>query len=256
MPTEAQFKNVKFSDSKSSRGDNFKDYLTPNTFEPFIDSVGGFGAYQDAIDEGRLVPLWQPIPRVDSIRGFQRNRNEILEANRQSPLPEFGTYTEDTIVEVYYWLGTNEYKIVYQLVPFVNVNIDELIDYNQLSILQRILVELVLRLSSLFPNTADGEAEETEDTEEKTKLYERIINAFQNYQIGNAFGVWVEISETITPIKDLISSTGPKRTGSLGQNQNNKFPLLPVALIGGGLLTGMIPLSILGGGLLLLNRGK
>lgn len=252
MPTPSLFKGVDFKETPSYLGERFQDYMIPNSFEPLV-SLAGLGSFQDAIDEGRLIPCWEPFPKVSG----DRPASATLEGNRQSPLPQRGTYTAGTIVNVFYWVGSTQYRITYQLTPLTEVSIQSIIDYDQLNAFQRLIAEVVPRLANLFPTDDDGNASAPgagEATTEKERFVSRVIDWFQRNQIGNALGAWIEVASQETPIAGLGSPTLTGRTDTVFAGMDVTAPkakvdFLGLLVSGVGIFTGN-PVLI-GGGLVL-----
>jgi len=250
MPTPAQFEGIRFIDTSSYLGGRFQDYLIPNSFEP-ISSLAGFGGYEDAIDEGRLIPCWTPYPKVSG----DRPTAAALEASRQSPLPTRGTYTMGTIVNVFYWVGIKQYRITYQLTPLEDVTAEDIVDYDQLNAFQRLIVETVPRLANLFPDPTDGDSEDAEDDEAKGRFVRRILQWFQDNDLEKALGVWIEVASEVTNIEGI--STGFKGftksdrvfAGVDVEAGRPKVDFLGLLVSGVGIFTGN-PILI-GGGLVL-----
>lgn len=233
MPTPALFEGVDFKETPSYLGERFQDYMIPNSFEPLV-ALAGLGSFTDAIDEGRLIPCWEPFPKVSG----DRPASATLEGNRQSPLPQRGTYTAGTIVNVFYWVGSTQYRITYQLTPLTEVSIESIIDYDQLNAFQRLIAEIVPRLANLFP-TDDSNST---NTDKKERFVGKVIDWFQRNQIGNALGAWVEVASEQTPIAGLESES--TRTA-----EKPKVDFLGLLVSGVGIFTGN-PVLI-GGGLVL-----
>lgn len=202
MPTQAQFEGIKFIDTSSYLGARFQDYLIPNSFEP-LTSLAGLGGYEDAIEEGRLIPCWTPYPKVMG----DRPTAAVLEASRQSPLPTRGTYTFGTVVNVFYWVGASQYRITYQLVPLEDVTAQDIVDYDQLNAFQRLVVETLPRIANLFPDPTE-DTEEGQDDEEKSRFIQKILQWFQDNDISKALGVWVEVASEVTTIEGISTGFG------------------------------------------------
>ena len=242
MPTEAIFKGLTFRDSRDYRGDDFREYLTPKSYRPFSDYTG-FGKTDELIDQGRLIAINQPYPLTKYGRFSQRQ----VKANQVSPNPiQFGTYTENTTMLVYYWLDREQLATVYTIVPFKNINVDQLSDEETRTIYQSV----VLWITENLGRAAARQAEQGE-SDNKGRL-SKIIDWFKSRHIGNAIGVWVQSSRAVESLEDVTgvsfdtmdSSNGlplrnrGKADGVKGEPQTGTVNPLPFIISGLGILTG------------------
>ena len=68
------------------------------------------------------------------------------------------------------------------------------------------------------------------------------------------FGVWVLTATETVPLKTITTPESLLESIEFNDGKSKGLNLLPLALIGGGLLAGSIPLAVAGGGLYLLRR--
>ena len=266
MPTEQQFQGLTFRDSRDYKGDNFRAYLRPNTFEP-RQSVFGFSAWEEWIDEGRLTPIMNPFSfgiQGGAFTGSGRPLSAAVITNSVvSPLPsKEGSYLNGTQMMVYYWIDGMQYNTLYQLTPFSEINLDMLLDRDKLLLRQKILAKITEWLGSLV----DAFKKESEPEEDLNFLI-NFRKWATRYGIVEALGVWVMIARVSEPILVVTSAAqnefnaiyginNTTSSGTSGTNGKMNTDFLGLLVSGVGIFTGN-PLLI-GGGLVLSflqNRG-
>lgn len=262
MPTEPLFQGVTFKDSRDYKGLDFKAYLTPNSYQP-LSAFTGFGKYDDIIDQGRLVAINQPYPM--SYNGYTQDQ---VKSSQVSPSPiNFGTYTENTRINMYYWLGLEQLSTSFVLIPFRDVQIDQLSDKESRTLLQNILVWIAENISNRIAERLQRESEKETSNQGK---WQKIIDWFKSNRAGNAVGVWIQSGRAIEPLSVVTgvqfenNSNGlPNRNGLPNKrtppNPVEKTKTNPLPYIVSGLGLAMGSPSLIGAGLLLrylAERGK
>ena len=249
MPTEQQFQGLTFRDSRDYKGENFRAYLRPDTYEP-RQSVFGFATWSDWIDQGRLTPVMLPFSRAVSGTLTKSGRNitgpDITDAV-VSPLPPTeGSYLNGTQIMMYYWIDGMQFNTLYTLIPFNDVSLEMLIDEDLLNLRQQILV----RGTGWLGRQVEKLRQEPDDY----KFLVDVRSYANTYGIANALGVWVQTGRVAEPISVVTGSAVSNRTP--GQNVSDKViaakintDFLGLLVSGVGIFTGN-PLLI-GGGLVL-----
>ena len=236
MPTEQLFKGLSFSDSKDYKGDSFQDYLNPNTYQPLRD-VSGFGRWDDMINENRLIAINQP-----TAMGLGNYNQTQVNNARVSPIPEpiKTTFIQGTELQVYYWLGDNQIGNSFTIIPFSDVDIDQLSDEDSRTLLQRVLIWVSENISGVLADRLQESADE--ETGNKPRL-QRLVRFIKRYSFGSALGVWVTGARVTEPI-DVVTGTlntdtglpfGDKKDGFKAGGTVNPLPFL---ISGLGLVTG------------------
>jgi hypothetical protein len=255
MPTEQQYQGLTFRDSRDYKGDNFRAYLQPDTFEG-RQAVFGRAAWEEWIDEGRLTPIMEPFPF--GIEGVNTQSGRplspaIITNSVVSPLPsKKGSYLDGTQTMVYYWIDGMQYNTLYRLIPFSQVNFDMLLDRDKLLLRQKILVKITEWLGGLVDKLK-------KESESETDLNFLIIfrKWATRYGIVEALGVWVMTARVAEPISVVTSAAqnefnaiyGIDDTTSGGTTGKMNTDFLGLLVSGVGIFTGN-PLLI-GGGLVL-----
>ena len=251
MPTEQQFQGLTFRDSRDYKGPDFRAYLRPDTYEP-RQSVFGFAAWEDWIDQGRLTPVMLPFSRAISGRMTQSGRNiagaDITDAV-VSPLPPTdGSYLNGTQIIMYYWIDGVQLNTLYTLIPFNDVSLEMLIEEDLLNLRQQILV----RGTGWLSRQLESLKQEPDDY----KFLVNVRSYANTYGIANALGVWVQTGRVAEPISvvtglsvsNRIPTGDSANTASVpAEKMNTDF--LGLIVSGVGIFTGN-PLLI-GGGLVL-----
>jgi len=240
MPTEATFTGLTFKDSRDFRGDDFREYLTPNNYAPITDFSGRRGI-DDLIDQQRLIAINTPYP----LTRYGRYTQQQIKSNQVSPSPiQFGTYAEESTILVYYWLDREQLATVYRIVPFKNINPDQLSNEESRTLLQDVLIWI----SDTLGRRAAQQAEQG-GGDEKRRL-SRIIEWLKSRRIGNVAGVWIQSGRAVESLEDVTGVSFDRQTnrplGNRGkgdglqgeQQETNRVNPLPYLISGLGIFTG------------------
>lgn len=247
MPTEQLFKGLSFRDSRDYKGDSFQNYLTPNTYQPLRD-VSGFGRWDDMIDENRLIAINQP-----TAMGLGNYNQSQVNNARVSPIPEpiKTTFIQGTEIQVFYWLGDNQIGNSFTIIPFKDVEIDQLSDEDSRTLLQKLLIWVSENISGVLAERLQESADE--ETGNKPRL-QRLITFMKRYSFGSALGVWVTGARVSEPI-DVVTGTFENglplsgRGKTDGVQSSKTVNPLPYIVSGLGVVTGSP--TIIASGLLL-----
>ena len=247
MPTEQLFKGLSFRDSRDYKGDSFQDYLTPNTYQPLRD-VSGFGRWDDMIDENRLIPINNPT--AFAIDGFTQSQ---VNNSRVSPIPEpiKTTFVLDTQLQVFYWVGDTQLTNVFTIIPFKDVDVNQLSDEDTRTLLQDVLLWVTENVSGVLAERLQDSSDEEE--QDKPRL-QRLVTFLKRYSFGSALGVWVSsgrVEEPIAVVTGTVDNGLPlKGRGKADGVQTSKtVNPLPYLVSGLGVVTGSP--TIIASGLLL-----
>jgi len=110
-------------------------------------------------------------------------------------------------------------------------------------------------IAKIGSNEEQAESIRTEDESGLVGGLLDIIGFIVDSDLSDVVGAWIPNNFEVIPIPldDSRRFRGTTNTDTPQKRTNN---LLPIALIGGGLISGFIPLSVLGGALLLLSDRK
>jgi hypothetical protein len=202
MPTEAQFQGLKFEDSRDYRGEGFREYLQPNTYEP-ITNFSGRGGIDELINENRLIALNIPYP-LTTYASFSQQQ---IKDSQVSPNPiQFGTYTEETTILVYYWIDREQLATVYRIVPFITIDPDQLSDQETRTLLQDVLIWISETLGK-----AAAQAAQQGGGDDKQRL-KRIIDWLKSRRIGKTIGLWIQSGRVVETLEDVTGVSFDRET--------------------------------------------
>lgn len=224
MPIEATFENLFFRDTVYYRGESFKPYIISGEIvEEFAYGENTFQGLPNhimqAIEEDAVI-VYDNLDESFQITGVTRNQ--------ESPTFPAGLYTRDTTVEIYYFQGTRLIKSIYKLVTLE----EEPDNANFIGFLDAV-ANAEIPIISFLSNLASTSSQ------------------FLNYP--SYYATWTEVSSEEVPLLNFERNQNETQS-KLNESNQRGFPLLPIGLIGAGLVTGMTPLSFIGAGLLLINR--
>jgi len=275
MPTEDMFFNRKSLNTKIweaspfNKGDNYLSYIDPSyrqtlsDFPVFTSFWALRNTYEVANYPIRILPtagnfdIWNTY-RVNSISTLYSDfdtRN--LESKQVSPGLPGGFYKRGTIANQFYIIEENGKTFLLQIdFEFKVLSTIEETYYQDFTLntgnkFRDFIFEKLSNLQDINEELEDQSEIPDDDTSGALgKLKEFIVNLVTESNISDIIGLWVPVNYSVTEINTQQFETGSKSN----QSKNGEFPLLPIGLIGAGLVTGMVPLSFIGAGLLLINR--
>jgi hypothetical protein len=255
MPTEELFTNSTplavrnvWQKSRDYAGRDFRRYVTPDTYRPLSDGLS-LRDYLNLTAQGQLLTLFEPQTKPR----FGYTASE-LRALQVSPNIKAGIFDKSATALVYYMDDENQYTVAYKLTKLADLEISDLIDPNDLTVGDRVRLAFREFLINLAP---------TGDIETGSDTLDGIIDFIQErFDYSQFLAVWTATGFVTEPLSVVTGTTGSSAGSNGGTSstttststEEGTIPLLPLALIAGGLFTGMPAVALGGGALLLLNR--
>ena len=255
MPTEQIFSNSTplatrsiWASSRDYAGRDFRAYVSPRTYRPLSDGLN-LRDYLNLTAQGQVLTLFEPQakPRF----GYTANELRSLQV---SPNIKAGIYDKDATALVYYMDDVNQYTVSYRLTKLADLELSQLIDPNDLTTGEAIRLRFREFLIGLVPS---GQIQTGSDT------IDGIIEFIQDrFDYSQFLAVWTATGFVSQPLSVVTSTPrggsafgSTNGTTSSPSTDGGSVPLLPLALIAGGLFAGA-PVVALGGGALLLLSGR
>ncbi len=221
------FSRVRWNQSRDYKGLDFRAYLTPNFYRS-IQSGERFGLrdYLDLETNNQVFVINTPNPNSTGLF----TRREIKEGQVSPEFPK-GIYRRDAKASVFYWVGSKQVSQNYKLVLLNDLQLEQLTDGQELTIVQ----DLTLWLSQQLPNLSN--MFRFDDTSSLGSILNSILDRFD---YGNAIAFWVPnfvVTEDLTAVTGSTPSMG--LIDSIGGIQTDKErSFLPFLVSGLGLATG------------------
>jgi len=225
MPPQTLFKGQRFSNSRDSRGDDFKAYLDPSFYGGSIPNWQGLLVRNQLRTNGELIALNEP-----ELQELGTDTRPQLRGFRVSPQIPTGIYKRNTRANVYYWRDGMQYSTVYYLRSLDSVSPESISNQVLESIYSQILEEASDILRSKLIRIA---------TLGTSSFVANFIDLLQQ-EIDEAdiFGVWVRGATVISPIDSVTSEPSGRRALDGVDIEGRKVNPLPFLISGLGIFTG------------------
>ncbi len=224
-------------ESRDFRGSDFRQYISPDFYEQMRGQ--NTSEYLSLMANNKVFALNTPMNKG----AFDLTADEI-QALQVSPEIPAGIYDKNVRALVYYMDDEFQYVSAFRVVVLSELNVSMFTD--DPTLYQRLLIWATGKIPDLQTNTG-------------RPVLDVLLGAVNDaFDYPNQVGLWVQDANIREPIELVTGQPydGPSVFESLtnDQKESKNMNLLPLVLIGGGLLAGSIPLAIAGGGLYLLRR--